>query len=121
MREKILRDDGENLALRAFLTKYQSSVTTLGRMKAHMEALGWDNHPEWIKGGDLDYLTTAGAQLWIRHLISLETLPPVVGLSTWICPKCKVDRITAPCVFHDNITRMIVECPMLPTAQNEGQ
>lgn len=120
MREKILRDDGENLAVRAFLGLYKMQVSTVGTMARHMEALGWDNHPSWATEADSQHLTVGGAQLWIRHLISLETPPPVVGLPTWICPRCKVDRITTPCVFHNNVTRMIVECPMTATAQNEG-
>ena len=74
MREDLVDDEGENRALRAFLSIYANSngATMVGTMARHMECLGWDDNPTWIDENPHSNLTKAGAQLWIRHLISLE-------------------------------------------------
>lgn len=74
MRSEILDSDGENRALRTFLSIYADSndAMMVGAMARHMESLGWDNHPKWIDENPHSNLTKAGAQLWIRHLLSLE-------------------------------------------------
>ena len=75
MREPLLDTDGENRALRCFLSLYSLNIVTVGTMARHMECLGWDNHPGWVDAADSEHLTKAGAQLWIRYLLSLEAKP----------------------------------------------
>jgi hypothetical protein len=71
---KDLIDDGENQAVRSFLSLYGGGLaaTALGKFAANMESLGWDDHPTFVKDNPNDILTKAGAQLWIRHLFALE-------------------------------------------------
>ena len=42
-------------------------------MARHLEAMGWNDHPAWTVAADSEVLTKAGAQMWIRHLLALET------------------------------------------------
>lgn len=78
---ELLDDDGENRALRTFLMQYSCDrATTVGAMLAHMNRSGWRGlAPAFALGvRPEENLTKAGAQLWIRHLLSIEaraTLP----------------------------------------------
>lgn len=79
MRADLIDSDGENLALRAFLSIYGNSngATMIGTMARHMESQGWDDNPAWVDKEPHSNLTKAGAQLWIRHLLSLEKKPSI--------------------------------------------
>ena len=74
-----LMDDGENRALRMFLAYYGGSCgIQVGNMKANLRMAGFDGAwPAWCNepGEDGQHLTKGGAQLWIRHLLSLEPAP----------------------------------------------
>ena len=72
-RTDLLDGDGENRALRTFLALYLLGVSSVGTMARHMELSGWDDHPAWTVEADSEFLTKAGAQLWIRHLLALES------------------------------------------------
>lgn len=75
MMDNILDTDGENKALRCFLLHYQSHKVSIGSMKYALKRSGFDGAwPEFVesRADDSDHLTKAGAQLWIRHLLSLE-------------------------------------------------
>ena len=70
---KMVDDEGENRAVRMFLALYggQTGVTT-EQMRKHLRMSGFkDAWPEWANTHE-GHLTKAGAQLWIRHLFSLE-------------------------------------------------
>jgi len=70
---ELLDDDGENLALRTFLAFYGNNPTvSIGAMKDCMETSGWDNHPEFVIRMSDWSMTKGTAQMWIRHLLSLE-------------------------------------------------
>lgn len=72
MNRKIVDDEGENLAVRMFLVLYggQTGITTQ-QMRLHLEMAGFKGAwPLWATADG--HLTKAGAQLWIRHLFSLE-------------------------------------------------
>lgn len=71
----LMRDeDGENRALRSFLLQWGLPGLTVDNMKRHMEMSGWQNMwPKWVDVvHPKEHLTKAGAQLWIRHILSLE-------------------------------------------------
>ena len=71
-----MRDpDGENRAVRSFLLQWGLPGLTVGAMKQHMLMSGWDDMwPKWVNvAHPNEHLTKAGAQLWIRHLLALET------------------------------------------------
>jgi lysophospholipase L1-like esterase len=67
-------DEGENLAVRVFLMQYGTPGLTVGAMSRHMSRCGYPLWPAWVNGDAWDggHLTKAGAQLWLRHLFSLE-------------------------------------------------
>ena len=73
----LMDDDGENRAVRTFLLHYGGSMgLSVGQMRNNMRMAGWHGcWPAWVdepgEGGQ--HLTKAGAQLWLRHLFSLET------------------------------------------------
>lgn len=70
---ELLDDDGENLALRTFLAFYGNNPTvSIGAMKDCMETSGWGNHPEFASRMSDWSMTKGTAQMWIRHLLSLE-------------------------------------------------
>lgn len=73
-RTDLMDPDGENRALRSFLRFYLNPGITVGGMREEMESSGWEGcWPEWVTASHADTtLTKAGAQLWIRHLLSLE-------------------------------------------------
>lgn len=80
----LLDTDGENRALRSFLMQYGVPSLTVSAMRKHMERSGWgfDYCPDFAKFGGVEHLTKAGAQIWIRHLLSLESgaiLPQASG------------------------------------------
>jgi hypothetical protein len=80
---KLLDDEGENRAVRSFLMVYGSPGITVGGMKRHMERCGAPYWPSWVEQQDpAMHLTKAGAQLWLRHLFSLET--PAADLEKWL-------------------------------------
>lgn len=73
----LLDDDGENRAVRMFLAHYGGSRgVSVGGMQTHLRMCGFPLWPAWCDepGEHKQHLTKAGAQLWIRHLFSLE--PP---------------------------------------------
>ncbi len=76
MRNVLVDEEGENLAVRSFLIQYGcgSSNPKVGQMLSHMNHSGWEGtEPEWVKTCHKDeHLTKAGTQLWLRHLFSLE-------------------------------------------------
>jgi len=72
---KLLDDDGENKAVRWFLACYGGGGDkSIGTMKLHLEMSGFGGcWPEWCNTEHPSaHLTKGGAQLWIRHLFSLE-------------------------------------------------
>ena len=74
MREDLVDADGENRAVRSFLLLYGANPqTTIGSMRSQMNLSGWTNHPDWVNTEDpKEHLPKMGAQLWLRHLFSLE-------------------------------------------------
>ena len=76
MSNELLDTDGENNAVRAFLMQWGLPGLTVGAMRKHMDRSGWPLQycPEFARtgGADGEHLTKAGAQIWIRHLFSLE-------------------------------------------------
>lgn len=79
--DELMDDDGENLAVRAFLAKYQSDTcTTQIAMCLHLKASGFDcAWPKWAEGSQ--HLTKLGAQIWIRYLFALEPRPAIPSLT----------------------------------------
>lgn len=77
--EELLDDDGENLAVRAFLSLYGcTNVPSTDQMRRHLVASGFDEcWPDWATADQ--YLSTSGAQAWIRHLFALERAPAASG------------------------------------------
>lgn len=77
MRKNLLDDDGENLAVRSFLSAYSCTATfSIAAMRTHMIRSGWSIEfcPEFARlEKTTGSLTKAGAQLWIRHLINMES------------------------------------------------
>jgi len=84
VRSDLIDDDGENKAVRAFLSLYQNGATSVRKMVVHMAHLGWGNNPTWVTEALDEPLTKAGAQLWIRHLLALENAPAAPDT----CPDC---------------------------------
>lgn len=73
---ELLDDDGENRAVRAFLMHYGAGGLTVGRQALNMRYAGWRGlWPEWVEEDSNEHLTKAGAQLWLRHLFALESVP----------------------------------------------
>jgi hypothetical protein len=69
--------EGENMAVRCFLMLYGQRSVTVGQMKKNMAMSGFKFWPAWVDSEpEGAHLTKAGAQLWIRHLFSLEATPP---------------------------------------------
>ena len=70
--------EGENKAVRCFLMLYGQAGLTVGQMKKHMAMSGFKSWPVWVDADEMakHHLTKAGAQLWLRHLFSLEATPP---------------------------------------------
>lgn len=74
-RAALIDTDGENRALRSFLLQYTCDrPTTVGAMLAHMNRSGWRGMaPAFaLSVRPETHLTKGGAQVWIRHLLSLE-------------------------------------------------
>jgi hypothetical protein len=68
--------EGENKAVRSFLMLYGQPGLTVGQMKNHLSTCGFTSWPGWVENGPAGaHLTKAGAQLWLRHLFSLEAAP----------------------------------------------
>lgn len=79
----LVDDDGENRAVRAFLSAYGvlNGMTT-GQMRKHLTRSGFpDATPEWAKNET--HLTKAGAQLWLRQLFALEQPAQPVAEVVW--------------------------------------
>lgn len=70
----LLDEDGENLAVRAFLALYGTSNPTAQGMARHMRASGFDIVPDWVESAS-GHLTKGGAQLWLRMLFEAEQTP----------------------------------------------
>lgn len=70
---EMVDDEGENQAVRMFLALYGGQYgITAEQMRKHLKMAGFDGAwPEWASNHN-GHLTKAGAQLWIRHLFSLE-------------------------------------------------
>lgn len=88
----LLDSDGENRAVRTFLMQYSCDrATTVAAMGQHMNRSGWPSEywPPFARNADNagSHLTKAGAQLWIRHLFSLESAAPTAGESSAEDPK----------------------------------
>lgn len=78
MRDELVDEEGENLAVRSFLMLYSGADgVTIGRMRKHMDRSGWPLQycPDFARLGDRDgeHLAKAGAQIWIRHLFNMES------------------------------------------------
>ena len=74
-RTDLMDEDGENRALRSFLIQYSVPGLTVGMMRQHMASSGWSAAycPQFVENGHHDrHLTKASAQIWIRHLLSME-------------------------------------------------
>lgn len=65
-------EDGENQAIRMFLMRHAGSdAVTTKQMREHLTMAGYEGcWPDWANTDQ--HLTKAGAQSWIRYLISLE-------------------------------------------------
>lgn len=79
MSQRILMDDdGENRAVRCFLSLYSGTTgVTVAQMTSHLAHSGFDGYwPEWVNDpAAAGHLTKGGAQHWIRHLFSIEPDP----------------------------------------------
>lgn len=71
----LLRDDGENMAVRCFLMLYGGSLgCTVGQMRNHLASTGFEGcWPAWVyTENPMAHLTKGGAQDWLRHMFALE-------------------------------------------------
>jgi hypothetical protein len=71
----LLDEEGENLAVRAFLLYYGggNAACPIISMRAHLARSGFDGcWPAWAAAPNSSTLTKSGAQLWLRHLFALE-------------------------------------------------
>lgn len=70
----LVDQDGENMAVRAFLQQFQTRTRiTSGEMAQHLKWCGFDFvTPEWANS-DL-HITAGEAQAWIRYLFALEAV-----------------------------------------------
>jgi hypothetical protein len=79
----LVDEEGENRAVRTFLMQYGLPGLTVGAMAQHMNRSGWpyEYWPDFARQVDNagQHLTKAGAQIWIRHLFSLEGSAPAAG------------------------------------------
>lgn len=71
---KLVDLEGENQAVRAFLSQYQCCANlSIGSMKHHLKLSGYAYWPDWVeKEHGETHLSKSAAQLWIRHLFGLE-------------------------------------------------
>lgn len=72
---ELLDDDGENRAVRCFLSMYGCmNSPSVKSMKIHLEHSGFnDCWPAWVTDpANAGHLTKGGAQHWLRHLFALE-------------------------------------------------
>lgn len=79
MPRNLLDDDGENRAVRCFLSTYSADRSiTIGDMRGHMTRSGFGLcWPDWVQHADRsEHLTKAGAQHWLRYLFSMENMIP---------------------------------------------
>ena len=79
-RINFMDSDGENLALRSFLLQWGLPSLTVGMMRQHMARSGWGAAycPPFVNNSTAtagEHLTKAGAQICIRHLLSMEPKP----------------------------------------------
>lgn len=72
VKAELLDDEGENMAVRAFLIAYQRAGLRISQMRRHMELSGYPLWPQWVTAQPDEALTKAGAQLWLRYLLALE-------------------------------------------------
>jgi hypothetical protein len=74
MRKDLLDEDGENRAVRSFLMLYGGAASvTIGQMRDHLAASGWDCWPAWAGiAAAGQHLTKGSAQAWLRCLFDLE-------------------------------------------------
>lgn len=70
----LVDEDGENYAVRMFLSHYSSGSTSADQMKCHLENCGFHGlWPEWVNDPkNSGHLTKGGAQDWLRYLFALE-------------------------------------------------
>jgi hypothetical protein len=74
-KRELLDDDGENLAIRAFLSLYGGTNSpTVLRMRQHLECFKFEGcWPDWVNNpANQGHLTKGGAQSWLRYLFALE-------------------------------------------------
>lgn len=71
MTKDLVSEDGENMAVRAFMMLYGSNTVDVSVMKRHMQRCGFPLWPKWAEDYN-SHLTKSGAQDWIRYLFSLE-------------------------------------------------
>lgn len=83
-RNDLLDEDGENRALRSFLMQYGLPGLTVAAMAQHMRRSGWESEywPDFARRVDNagQHLTKAGAQIWIRHLLAMESPKNLKGM-----------------------------------------
>ncbi len=93
--EALKDEDGENRAVRAFLMIYGTPGLTAAAMAAHMRRSGFDYVPAWVERSP-EFLTKAGAQLWLRMLFALENpaAPAAADVPT-ITPKQLASHLAA--------------------------
>lgn len=74
MTRKLIDENGENLAVRAFLTLYGAgNILTAKQMMEHLERSGFPYWPKWVpKHQPESYLTKFTAAEWLRYLFALE-------------------------------------------------
>lgn len=98
-RKDLLDEEGENLAVRTFLRQYTLPGITVGVMRDCLEMAGWDGcWPEFVtKAHRDDHLTKAGAQIWLRHLFSLELQAVFRGVEAANVPDdAQLDAVIPP-------------------------
>jgi hypothetical protein len=114
----LLDDDGENRAVRSFLMQYSCDrAITVAAMGQHMNRSGWPSEywPPFARSVDSagQHLTKAGAQIWIRHLISLEATQPTGQAATAAStpPHCLADPddMLPPDLMRRNLQSRIAE------------
>ena len=124
-RADLMDDDGENRALRSFLMQYGVPSLTVGAMRKHMDRSGWPLQfcPDFARTGSADsqHLTKGGAQVWIRHLLSMEaraSLPkaePAGDGEYEMSPDQALHYFNSPCV--DFATALAASLPSAPPMQ----
>lgn len=81
----LVDEEGENQAVRCFLMAYGTAGLTVNSMIFHMSMCGFDaTTPDWARTTEVSHLTKSGAQMWLRHLFSLEPVKRETPPDTFI-------------------------------------